>query len=376
LAGQRRFYVRGKLQGHIRTTPGVTADRSAQKRRTAQAARRRTGRSPRGKANAKCVNPRTNAAHSRAPSGETLREEVLRGYYKLNKIRVLCLFAGWGSHGRGGTCFFSVGRAARPPSRRCVGINLLRSPAPGGGGGREGEGGGRPTGGSGSGRRTGRGKGSSAGTGAARTPQRSPRPAGAPPGYHQTPGAAEGRTRLGGKCPEGTADRRGGSRGPRERPGAAPERAGGARAGDSGPRPRQGRGRGCPCGPPLTPARLTEGRAAGGGAGARAEAAAPAGRGRRQRPPDTPGRSTGRQALPGFQGTLASRLWTPVPPLRRHQPPAPPRSVGAGTGGVGHKERAPTGTRTVRALSRVMVEPSTPCGFIVHLFGAGVKPST
>ena len=143
MAGQRRFYVRrcGKLQGRIRTTPGVTADRSAQKRRTAQAARRRTGRSPRGKANAKCVNPRTNAAHSRAPSGETLREEVLRGYYKLNKIRVLCLFAGWGSHGRGGTCFFSVGRAARPPSRRCVGINLLRSPAPGGGGGREGEGG-------------------------------------------------------------------------------------------------------------------------------------------------------------------------------------------------------------------------------------------
>ena len=134
MAGQRRFYVRrcGKLQGRIRTTPGVTADRSAQKRRTAQAARRRTGRSPRGKANAKCVNPRTNAAHSRAPSGETLREEVLRGYYKLNKIRVLCLFAGWGSHGRGGTCFFSVGRAARPPSRRCVGINLLRLPAPSG----------------------------------------------------------------------------------------------------------------------------------------------------------------------------------------------------------------------------------------------------
>ena len=348
MAGQRRFYVRrcGKLQGRIRTTPGVTADRSAQKRRTAQAARRRTGRSPRGKANAKCVNPRTNAAHSRAPSGETLREEVLRGYYKLNKIRVLCLFAGWGSHGRGGTCFFSVGRAARPPSRRCVGINLLRSPAPGGGGGREGEGG------EAHGRKRQR-KENRPGQRELRWNGRSPNPPAEPPARRSTAGIPpDPRGRRGEdppwrQMPRGHSRQAGGAVGApasaQERPPSGP---GGARAGDSGPRPRQGRGRGCPCGPPLTPARLTEGRAAGGGAGARAEAAAPAGRGRRQRPPDTPGRSTGRQALPGFQGTLASRLWTPVPPLRRHQPPAPPRSVGAGTGGVGHKERAPTGLST------------------------------
>ena len=156
--------------------------------------------------------------------------------------------------------------------------------------------------------------------------------AGTPP----DPGAAEGRTRLVGACPEGAQPTGGGAVGApasaQERPPSGP---GGPRAGDSGPRPRQGRGRGCPCGPPLTPARLTEGRAAGGGAGARAEAAAPAGRGRRLRPPDTPGRSTGRQALPGHQETHAARPWTPVPPQRRHQPPAPPRSVGAGTGGVG-----------------------------------------
>lgn len=115
------------------------------------------------------------------------------------------------------------GRGA-PPVPAAAGVNLLRSPAPGGGGGREGEGA-RAAGGSARGRRT------RQRTGPARNRPEPPRAgggaAGAPP-PRNGPRAAEGG--MAGRAPCGALARQGGGRGCRDRPGAARER------------PRRGRG--------------------------------------------------------------------------------------------------------------------------------------
>lgn len=88
----------------------------------------------------------------------------------LNKIRVLCLFAGWGLPQAGGHCFFRGRRAAARPRRSGM-LTSCASPAPGGGGGREGERG-RPPGGSGESRTEGQGQRRRGQSGATPPPRR------------------------------------------------------------------------------------------------------------------------------------------------------------------------------------------------------------
>lgn len=176
----------------------------------------------------------------------------------LNKIRLLCLFAGGGSHRRGGF-FVRWGRGA-PPVPAAAGVNLLRSPAPGGGGGREGEGA-RAAGGSARGRRT------RQRTGPARNRPEPPRAgggaAGAPP-PRNGPRAAEGG--MAGRAPCGALARQGGGRGRRKRPGAARERPRRGR-GQAAADPRQRRG--LPMRPTLFAPAQTPGGGEHGASGAR-----------------------------------------------------------------------------------------------------------
>lgn len=160
------------------------------------------------------------------------------------------------------------GRGA-PPVPAAAGVNLLRSPAPGGGGGREGEGA-RAAGGSARGRRT------RQRTGPARNRPEPPRAgggaAGAPPrGTAQGPPRGEWRAAPPvGRWPD---------RGAAEAAASAQERPASGPAGGAGRRQRTpANGGGCPCAPPCSPRRRPpEGAStgqAGHGAGARAEGAA------------------------------------------------------------------------------------------------------
>ena len=161
------------------------------------------------------------------------------------------------------------GRRA-PPVPAAAGVNLLRSPAPGGGGGREGEGA-RAAGGSARGRRT------RQRTGPARNRREPPRAgggaAGAPPprnGPRAAEGGMAGRAPPCGRRPD---------RGAAEAAASAQERPASGPAGGAGRRQRTpANGGGCPCAPPCSPRRRPpEGAStgqAGHGAGARAEGAA------------------------------------------------------------------------------------------------------
>ena len=173
------------------------------------------------------------------------------------------------------------GRRA-PPVPAAAGVNLLRSPAPGGGGGREGEGA-RAAGGSARGRRT------RQRTGPARNRPEPPRAgggaAGAPP-PRNGPRAAEGG--MAGRAPRVGAGPTGGRqrlpRPPRSGPRAAPP---GARAGDSGPPPR----RGLPMRPTLFAPAQTPGGGEHGAGGARSGGQGGGSRrkaGPQLRPPDAP----------------------------------------------------------------------------------------
>lgn len=170
-----------------------------------------------------------------------------------------------------------------PPVPAAAGVNLLRSPAPGGGGGREGEGA-RAAGGSARGRRT------RQRTGPARNRPEPPRAgggaAGAPP-PRNGPRAAEGG--MAGRAPPVWAlARQGGGRGCRKRPGAARER------------PRRGRGqatadprqrRGLPMRPTLFAPAQTPGGGEHGAGGARSGGLGGGSRrkaGPQLRPPDAP----------------------------------------------------------------------------------------
>ena len=227
---------------------------------------------------------------------------ILRVDTKLNKIRVLCLFAGGRSHRRGGF-FVRWGRRA-PPVPAAAGVNLLRSPAPGGGGGREGEGA-RAAGGSAGGRRT------RQQTGTARKRREPPRAgggaAGAPPprnGPRAAEGGMAGRAPPCGRWPDRGAA--GAAATAQERPASGP-------AGGAGRRQRTpANGGGCPCAPPCSPRRRPpEGAStgqAGHGAGARAEGAAarrarscgpPTPRCKKRHPQGTPSGEKGER--PGYQ---------------------------------------------------------------------------
>ena len=174
------------------------------------------------------------------------------------------------------------GRRA-PPVPAAAGVNLLRSPAPGGGGGREGEGA-RAAGGSARGRRT------RQRTGPARNRSEPPRAgggaAGAPPprnGPRAAEGGMAGRAPPCGRWPD---------RGAAEAAASAQERPASGPAGGAGRRQRTpANGGGCPCAPPCSPRRRPpEGAStgqAGHGAGARAEGSRRKA-GPQQRPPDAP----------------------------------------------------------------------------------------
>lgn len=165
-----------------------------------------------------------------APKGRAL----FVGPVFLNKIRVLCLFAGGRSHRRGGF-FVRWGRRA-PPVPAAAGVNLLRFPRPRRG---RGTGGGR---GEGCGRKR-RGKKDQAadrhGAEKARAPTRRRR------GRRSTAPEERPKGRRGGnggpRPPRVGAGPTGGLQGlprpPRSGPRAAPP---GARAGDSGPPPTAG----------------------------------------------------------------------------------------------------------------------------------------
>ena len=209
-----------------------------------------------------------------------------------------------------------------PPVPAAAGVNLLRSPAPGGGGGREGEGA-RAAGGSARGRRT------RQRTGPARNRREPPRAgggaAGAPPprnGPRAAEGGMAGRAPPCGRWPDRGAA--GAAVSAQERPASGP-------AGGAGRRQRTpANGGGCPCAPPCSPRRRPpEGAStgqAGHGAGARAEGAAarrarscgpPTPRCKKRHPQGTPsvekGERPGRRspdALPGDQR---------VNPLRIHR---------------------------------------------------------
>lgn len=152
----------------------------------------------------------------------------------LNKIRVLCLFAGGRSHRRGG--FFARWGRRAPPVPAAAGVNLLRFPRPRRG---RGTGGGR---GEGCGRKR-RGKKDQAadrhGAEQARAPTRRRR------GRRSTAPEERPKGRRGGnggpRPPVWALARQGGLQGlprpPRSGPRAAPP---GARAGDSGPPPTAG----------------------------------------------------------------------------------------------------------------------------------------
>lgn len=178
---------------------------------------------------------------------------------KLNKIRVLCLFAGGRSHRRGGF-FVRWGRRA-PPVPAAAGVNLLRFPRPRRG---RGTGGGR---GEGCGRKR-RGKKDQAadrhGAEQARAPTRRRR------GRRSTAPEERPKGRRGGnggpRPPVWAQARQGGCRGCRDRPGAARER------------PRRGRGqaaadprlrRGLPMRPTLFAPAQTPGGGEHGAGGAR-----------------------------------------------------------------------------------------------------------
>lgn len=151
----------------------------------------------------------------------------------LNKIRVLCLFAGWGLPQAGGHCFFRGRRAAARPRRSGM-LTSCASPAPGGGGGREGERG-RPPGGSGESRTEGQGQRRRGQSGA--TPPRAGGGAAGTPTTRSGQRAAEGGTRSGEQrhAPPraaGSPPRGGAEPGPRDHPGAArvrPRRGAGGR---------------------------------------------------------------------------------------------------------------------------------------------------
>lgn len=198
----------------------------------------------------------------------------------LNKIRVLCLFAGGRSHRRGGF-FVRWGRRA-PPVPAAAGVNLLCFPRPRRG---RGTGGGR---GEGCGRKRRGKKGQAAdrpGAEQARAPTRRRR------GRRSTaprngPRAAEGG--MAGRAPCGALARQGGGRGCRKRPGAARER------------PRRGRGqatadprlrRGLPMRPTLFAPAQTPGGGEHGAGGARSGGQGGGSRrkaGPQLRPPDAP----------------------------------------------------------------------------------------
>lgn len=160
------------------------------------------------------------------------------------------------------------GRRA-PPVPAAAGVNLLRSPAPGGGGGREGEGAraaGRSAGGEGPGSRQAR-----RGTG------ESPHAPEAGPPEHRPEERPKGR-RGGNGGPRPPCGRWPG-RGAAEAAATAQERPACGPAGGAGRRQRTpANGGGCPCAPPCLPRRRPpEGAStgqAGHGAGARAEGAA------------------------------------------------------------------------------------------------------
>ena len=200
---------------------------------------------------------------------------------KLNKIRVLCLFAGGRSHRRGGF-FVRWGRRA-PPVPAAAGVNLLRFPRP----------------------RRGRGTGGGRGEGCGRKrqgkkDQAADRPgaeqAGAPTrrrrGRRSTAPEERPKGRRGGnggpRPPVWALARQGGCRGCRERPGAARER------------PRRGRGqatadprqrRGLPMRPTLFAPAQTPGGGEHGAGGARSGGQGGGSRrkaGPQLRPPDAP----------------------------------------------------------------------------------------
>lgn len=169
-----------------------------------------------------------------------------------------------------------------PPVPAAAGVNLLRSPAPGGGGGREGEGE-RAAGGSARGRRT------RQRTGPARNRREPPRAgggaAGAPP-PRNGPRAAEGG--MAGRAPCGALARQGGGRGCRDRQGAARERPRRGR-GQATANPRQRRG--LPMRPTLFAPAQTPGGGEHGASGARSGGQGGGSRrkaGPQLRPPDAP----------------------------------------------------------------------------------------
>lgn len=243
-----------------------------------------------------------------APKGRAL----FVGPVFLNKIRVLCLFAGGRSHRRGGF-FVRWGRRA-PPVPAAAGVNLLRFPRPRRG---RGTGGGR---GEGCGRKR-RGKKDQAadrhGAEQARAPtrRRRGRRSTAPRnGPRAAEGGMAGRAPPCGRWPDRGAA--GAAATAQERPASGP-------AGGAGRRQRTpANGGGCPCAPPCSPRRRPpEGAStgqAGHGAGARAEGAAarrarscgpPTPRCKKRHPQGTPSGEKGERpgyqspdALPGDQG--------------------------------------------------------------------------
>lgn len=212
-----------------------------------------------------------------APKGRAL----FVGPVFLNKIRVLCLFAGGRSHRRGG--FFARWGRRAPPVPAAAGVNLLRFPRPRRG---RGTGGGR---GEGCGRKR-RGKKDQAadrhGAEQARAPTRRRR------GRRSTAPEERPKGRRGGnggpRPPVWALARQGGCRGCSERPGAARERPRRGR-GQAAADPRQRRG--LPMRPTLFAPAQTPGGGEHGAGGARSGGQGGGSRrkaGPQLRPPDAP----------------------------------------------------------------------------------------
>lgn len=227
---------------------------------------------------------------------------ILRADTKLNKIRVLCLFAGGRSHRRGGF-FVRWGRRA-PPVPAAAGVNLLRFPRP----------------------RRGRGTGGGRGEGCGRKRRGKKGQAADRPGAEQARAPTRRRRGRRSTAPEERPKgRRGGNGGPRPPCGRRPDRGAAGAAATAQERPASGpaggagrrqrtpaNGGGCPCAPPCSPRRRPpEGAStgqAGHGAGARAEGAAarrarscgpPTPRCKKRHPQGTPSGEKGER--PGYQ---------------------------------------------------------------------------
>ena len=199
----------------------------------------------------------------------------------LNKIRVLCLFAGGRSHRRGGF-FVRWGRRA-PPVPAAAGVNLLRFPRP----------------------RRGRGTGGGRGEGCGRKRRGKKDQAADRPGAEQARAPTRRRRGRRSTAPEERPKgRRGGNGGPRPPCGRWPDRGAAGAAATAQERPASGpaggagrrqrtpaNGGGCPCAPPwFAPAQTPGGgehgaggaRSGGQGGGSRRKA------GPQLRPPDAP----------------------------------------------------------------------------------------